>query len=183
MRAVRRSEVLDYESYGDIREQSRKKAIEAKALRRVQLGSYLSLCFENTETTRHQIQEMIWMERLVRELSIQALLAQFNSLLGTSGDLSATLFVEIEDRSLCQLLLGLHKQVASHVYLEMADGSRCYAVLSEEAMADERPAATQFVRFEVAGRCPRALGCELEDFAARCELPSSLVEALCLDLS
>jgi len=182
MRAVRRDELLDYESYGEIRAQRRRRAIEEKAVRRVQLGDCLSLCFENAETIRHQVQEMIWIDRLVREASIVTLLGQFNGLL-SEGSLSATLFVEVADRDRCRALLEAHAQLASHVYVEMADGTRRFAIMSEEAKGDDRPTATQFLRFEVGGECPRAVGCDLGDFAWHQQMTPETIDALLRDLS
>jgi hypothetical protein len=182
MRALSRRDLLDYESYGDIREQRRKQAIEHKALRRVQLGRYMSLCFENTETIRHQVQEMIWIDRMVREGSIDALISESNRQL-LLGALSATLFIEIDDRAQCLHMLSRHPNVASRVYVETSNATRCYAIVSEEAKADERPAATQFLGFELRGQEPRAVGCDLGEFACHSELNASVVSALLSDLS
>ena len=71
MKAVHRSEILDYVTYTEQRDQIRDAAIEAKRLRRVLVGDYLAFMFENRETVRYQILEMVRVEQIVKEAEIQ----------------------------------------------------------------------------------------------------------------
>ena len=97
MKPVERSEIVDYATYEDTRDEFRAGVIEAKAPRRVHIGQYLTLLFENHLTIRYQIQEMIRAERMVRESDIQHEIHTYNELLGSAGEFGCTLLIEIDD--------------------------------------------------------------------------------------
>jgi hypothetical protein len=65
--------------------------------RRVHVGPHLTVLFENHETVRYQVQEMMLAERIVRETDVQHELDTYTELLGGPGELSATLLIEIEE--------------------------------------------------------------------------------------
>ena len=65
MKRVTRQEILDYVTYEEQRKQIREKIMKIKELRRINVGGVLSFLFENTDTVRYQIQEMIRVERIV----------------------------------------------------------------------------------------------------------------------
>ena len=71
MKHVSRKEILDYVTYEDHRSEIREKIMKIKELRRINVGGILSFLFENIDTVRYQIQEMIRVERIVkRQISI-----------------------------------------------------------------------------------------------------------------
>ena len=57
---VKRNEIVDYATYEDTRDGFRAEVIKAKALRRIHIGDYLTLLFENHLTIRYQIQEVVY---------------------------------------------------------------------------------------------------------------------------
>ena len=59
MKPVERNEIIDYVTYEEQRDAVRYEAMGAKALRRVHIGEYLTLLFENHLTMKYQIQEMV----------------------------------------------------------------------------------------------------------------------------
>ena len=81
-RKVARSELLDYQTYDDQRDGLRDEIMRIKQPRRIHLGDELTFLFENTETIRYQIQEMMRAERIVKEAAIQHELDTYNGLLG-----------------------------------------------------------------------------------------------------
>jgi len=87
MRPIARDEIVDYATYEDGREAFRARVLTAKHPRRVHLGEYLTLLFENPLTVRYQIQEMIRVERIVREAAVRHEIDTFNELLGGVGEL------------------------------------------------------------------------------------------------
>jgi len=78
MKLVRREELLDWMTWSDRRPQVLPAILAAKSVRRVHLGDELTLLFENADTVRYQIQEMMRVERLVRESDIQHELETYN---------------------------------------------------------------------------------------------------------
>ena len=65
MREVTATEILDPTAYAGLREAFREQIIEYKRSRRVELGPKLTFVFENRRTVRWQIQEMVYVERIV----------------------------------------------------------------------------------------------------------------------
>ena len=59
MKRVNRQEILDYVTYEEQRDRLRKKIMKIKELRRINVAGVLSFLFENTDTVRYQIQEML----------------------------------------------------------------------------------------------------------------------------
>ena len=97
MKPVERKEIIDYVTYEEQRDAVRDEAMAAKALRRVHIGEYLTLLFENHLTMRYQIQEMVRVERLVKEADIQHEIDTYNEVLGGEGEFGCTLLIEIDD--------------------------------------------------------------------------------------
>ena len=97
MQPVRREEILDYVTYGEQREQIRAAVLKIKEPRRIHLGPHMTFLFENRDTVRYQIQEMVRVERLVKESEIQHEIETYNELLGGPGELGASLLVVIDD--------------------------------------------------------------------------------------
>jgi hypothetical protein len=93
MDTVQRSEIIDYQSYEDVRPEFQKKVMMEKSRRRVHVGEWFTFLFENALTVRYQIQEMMRVEKIVREKDILHELQTYNSLLGASGELGCTLLI------------------------------------------------------------------------------------------
>ena len=97
MKLVQRHEVVDFATYEDGRQQFRSEVLRVKAARRVHIGEYLTLLFENHTTVLYQIQEMMRTERIVRESDILHEINTYNELLGRDGELGCTILIEIDD--------------------------------------------------------------------------------------
>lgn len=98
MTPLAKGDLLSYEAYGPRRHSFRQRIIELKQHRRLSVGDTVSLLFENRETIRFQIQEMIHAERIIDPDKVQDELDVYNALLPGDGELSATFFIEIGDR-------------------------------------------------------------------------------------
>ena len=67
MKPVTRDEILDYVTYTEQRDQIRPAVLAAKAPRRIVVGDgTLTFLFENRDTVRYQVQEMMRVERIVK---------------------------------------------------------------------------------------------------------------------
>jgi hypothetical protein len=69
--------------------------IALKRRRRVGVGPVITVVFENRETVRFQIQEMVRAERIATDAGVQQELDAYNPLIPEPGTLSATLFIEL----------------------------------------------------------------------------------------
>ena len=63
------------------------------------MGDNISLVFENRDTVIFQIQEMLRAERITDLDKIREEIAVYNELIPNPGELSATMFFEIEDQT------------------------------------------------------------------------------------
>ena len=158
MKRVTRQEILDYVTYEEQRDKLRKKIMKIKDLRRINVGGVLSFLFENTDTVRYQIQEMIRVERIVKETDILHEIKTYNELLGNSGELGCTLLIEIDDSEERQEKLIQWLDLPNHLYLSLEDGSRIRASFDERQIGDSRLSSVQYIKFNMGARGPRAGG-------------------------
>ena len=86
-------DVLPWREYEKIRMNEIRKISEIKKSRRIELGDRLSLLFENKDTVLHQIQEMIYLDRLEKEKDIEEVIGIYSSLLPGNGKIKATLYI------------------------------------------------------------------------------------------
>jgi len=179
---VKRSEIVDYVTYEDIRGRFRAQVMKAKELRRVHLGEYLTLLFENHLTVRYQIQEMIRAERIVRESDIVHEIDTYNELLGSEGELGCTLLIEIEDAALRDRKLQEWRSLPEKIYAVLEDGTRIAARFDERQRGDGRLSSVQYLKFKTRGAVPVAIGVDLDDLRNETLLKHDQREALRADL-
>lgn len=182
MAPVERAEILDFLTYADRREAIRASVLAAKALRRVHLGEHLTLLFENRETIRYQVQEMVRAEQLVRESDIRHELDTYNAVLGGEGELGCTLLIEIPDPALRPTLLRRWRGLPAHLHMTFTDGTRVAARFDPEQMNEEKLSSVQFLTFAVGTRVPAALLVDLPGLLAAAPLPPATQRALLEDL-
>lgn len=182
MKKVQRSELLDFVTYGEQRDRIRASAMAAKDLRRVHLGPHLTFLFENHETTRYQVLEMMRSEQMVRESDIQHELDTYNGLLGGEGELGATLLIEIDDAAARPELLRKWRDLPRRVAMTFEDGSETFASVDEDQFNEEKASSVQFLRFQVKGRAPKGLKAEHTAYAAEVDFSEAQRAALLADL-
>ena len=171
MRKVKREEILDYVTYNERRDRIRESVLKVKAPRRVHLGSYLTFLFENTETIRYQIQEMMRAEQIVKEEAIQHEIKTYNELIGEEGELGCVLLIEIADAQIrpqkLREWLGLQKKI----YLVLDSGERVYAMWDKRQIDDEKLSSVQYLKFDTSGITPKGIGVNHPEL--QCELDLS----------
>jgi hypothetical protein len=182
MRPVKREELLDYQTYKDGRDLSRAKVLEQKAPRRVHVGKVLTFLFENTDTIRYQVQEMMLAERMVRETDIQHELETYNELLGGKGELGATLLIEIEDPAERDEKLRKWLELPKHLYAKLEDGSKVYARFDDRQVSDGKLSSVHYLKLDVKGRAPVAIGSDHAGLTAETVLTPEQKKALDEDL-
>ncbi len=160
MRKVRREELLDDVTYDERRPVLRAEAMAVKASRRVHVGEHLTFLFENHATIRYQIQEMMRAERMVREADIAHELETYNGLLGGPGQLAASLLIEIEDPAERDEKLRALRDLPGHLYARLDDGRVVRPSYDAGQVGDDRLSSVQYLKLEVGGKPPLALGCD-----------------------
>ncbi len=87
----------------------------------------MTLVFEDRDTIRFQIQEMLRVERIVQPEKVQHEIETYNALLPGAGEVAATLFIEITDKDQIKPVLDRFMGIDTgrHVWMEMAAASGC----------------------------------------------------------
>jgi hypothetical protein len=143
------SDILNIADYEKQRPEYRKRIIEAKRNRRIQVGPCMTFVFENRATVLFQIQEMVRTERLVHEEHIQHEIDTYNRLLPSPNELSATLLIDITEaekiRPMLDSLIGLPKK---SVYFVIGE-KEIEATFDEEQSEEGRISAVQYIRWKL----------------------------------
>jgi hypothetical protein len=199
-RQLRLEDIAEARAYERERDSFRSAVIELKRKRRVAVGPVVTLVFENRETVRFQIQEMVRAERLYSDEAIQAELETYNPLIPDPGELSASLFIELTNRTEMEhwlpRLVGIETAVRLEIHPPTDTDSRPVVipcVVDEEHAAnltrEQMTAAVHFVRFELtppqvdAFRTGRvAVAIDHPEYQERTEIGESTRDSLTEDL-
>jgi len=183
MRPVERSELLDYQTYDERRPEIRERVLRAKKPRRIHLGEHLTFLFENRDTVRYQVQEMMRAERLVKEAEILHELATYNELLGGPGELGCSLLIEIDDPKLRDEKLRAWRTLPEHLYVVLEGGKKSRAKFDPRQVGEDRLSSVQYLKFDTGKKAPIAIGVDHPALAAEVELTSEQRAALAADLA
>ena len=149
MEPITRDDIVDIAEYERIRPAFRKHVVEMKKNRRLPVGDRMTLVFENRDTVRFQIQEMMRVERMVDENAIRHEIETYNQLIPGKRELSATMLIEIQEygriKEYLDALVGLTRDC---VFLEV-NGDRVAAAFDEDQSEDGRISAVQYIRFRM----------------------------------
>lgn len=139
-------DIVGNAAYEKKREQSRQRIIEIKRRRRVSVGDQVTLVFENRDTVIFQIQEMMRAERISDLDKIREEIDVYNELIPAPGELSATLFLEIEDQTHLREDLLKFLGIDESVYLKVGNHS-IHARFEEGHSKEDKISAVQYVKF------------------------------------
>ena len=95
-KVITRADLMDFEEYVAVRKERKRLISELKKNRRIPVGPDATFYFESFDTMRHQIQEMLYIER-GGEQQIDDELNAYNSLVPNGSELVATLMFEIDN--------------------------------------------------------------------------------------
>lgn len=148
MKLVTPQELLSAADYEEQRTEIRRRIIALKKRRRITVGEYITLVFENRETVLFQIQEMLRTERIFAPEKIQEECDVYNALLPGIDELSATLFIEITDSDKIQELLDSLKGIDNSDIVAISIGmEKIFANFEAGHSNEEKISAVHFVRF------------------------------------
>lgn len=182
MRKVTRDDLLDLQQYEQQRHEIRAHILGVKAARRIHVGKSLTFLFENTETIRYQVLEMIRSERLVADKDIEHELTTYNELIGDAGELGCTLLIEIEDPAERAEKLVAWRALPDHLYLRLSNGEQARAQIDERQRDEQKVSAVQFLKFDCGSSEPVAVGCDLPALMVETPLTDAQRAALAADL-
>jgi len=171
-------DILDVRAYERDRAEFRRRIIALKERRRVHLGTFVSMVFENRDTIRSQIQEMARVERLATDEEIQVELDIYNPMIPSAGRLCATLFIELNSdeamREWFPRLAGIERSIV----IRLADGSEVRSTPEAQHESQltraDTTSAVHYLHFQFTPSQIDALASG--PAFVRCELPSYLEE-------
>ena len=148
MKPLLQTDLLSMTDYERQREQFRSHIIALKQRRRISVGPLITLIFENRETLRFQTQEMIRVEHILDPHKVQDELDVYNALMPESGELSATLLIEITEQDRMKEWLDVFMGLDHGETLAIRAGSQQIFGQFEGGHSHEtKISAVHFVRF------------------------------------
>ena len=156
VRAIKRSDIKGPAMYAHIRDDYRNRVIELKRPRRVLIGEWVELVFDNRHTLTLQIEETCRLENLTTDAQIQDEIDVNNPLMPTETELAATLFIALpQDEHIkdnLKKLVGLDEHVVLHI------GPHAIRATFEAGRStDEKISAVQYTRYPLSAEAKAAL--------------------------
>ncbi|MCA9773538.1 MAG: DUF3501 family protein, partial [Myxococcales bacterium] len=186
MKPLTRADILPLAEYQAIRDDFRRRIIGVKKFRRVSVGPHVTAVFENRETIRFQIQEMLRAEGIAEAEKIDAEIETYNTLLPAPGELSATVFLEYtsdeELRTVMPRLLGIEE----HLKFLLPGGRAVPATFEPGRSTEDRTSSVHYCRFpfDAAARAAFTSGGEVflaidtDAYRERARLHAEVIRAL-----
>jgi hypothetical protein len=189
---ITRDSLLTLEAYSKIRQSSKPEAIAHRRLRSVRLGEHITVQFEDENTIRRQIQEMLHIEKIFDEEGIQSEIEAYDPLVPDGSNWKATMLIEYPDpherkRELARLI-----GVEDRMFVEVEGHPRVYAIADEDLDRenDEKTSSVHFVRFEFTPAMKKAilagavvkLGCDHTNYPAHVQIAPETLASLAGDL-
>ena len=192
MSTITRDSLLTLEAYAKIRKASKPEAIAHRRLRSVRLGEHMTLQFEDEQTIRRQIQEMLHIEKIFDEEGIQSEIDAYGPLVPDGSNWKATMLLEYPDpherkRELARLI-----GVEDRLFVEVEGQGRVYAIADEDLDREnaEKTSSVHFVRFEFGDAQRQAIragaavkiGCDHTNYPAHVAVAPETLASLAGDL-
>tara|TARA_B100000700_G_C14896602_1_gene785330 strand:- start:379 stop:930 length:552 start_codon:yes stop_codon:yes gene_type:complete len=182
MNTIKREEIIDYLTYEEKRSIIRENVMKIKEHRRINVGGVLSFLFENRDTIRYQIQEMMRIERIVKEEDIQHEINTYNEILGHHGELGCTLLVEIDDTEERNKKLSEWIDLPNHIFLKLEDDTKIFAKFDPRQIGESRLSSVQYIKFDTKGLLPISIGSDFKLFQGETIFTEEQKRALLDDL-
>ncbi len=189
---ITRDSLMSLEAYDKHRKAHKAERIAHRRLRSVHLGQHLNLQFEDEQTVRVQIQEMLRIEKIFDEDGIQAEIDAYAPLVPDGSNWKATVLIEYPDPNERRRELARLIGIEDRLFVEVEGHARVYAIADEDLDREneEKTSAVHFVRFEFSDPMRRAilagasvkLGCDHTNYPAHVEIPPETLVSLAGDL-
>jgi hypothetical protein len=153
------SDLMGLEHYSRDRAAIRARIIEYKKNRTVHVGPHATWVFEDRETIRYQVQEMLRAERIFEAEGIQGELDAYNPLIPDGSNWKVTFLIEYTDENERRVALSKLKGIEDRCWVQVADFDRVHAIADEdlERENEEKTSAVHFLRFELTAPMSKAV--------------------------
>ena len=184
--------LMTLEAYSKYHKANKPQIIARRRLRSVRLGEHINLQFEDEQTVRYQIQEMLRIEKIFEEEGIQQEIDAYAPLVPDGTNWKATLMIEYIDVNERKRELARLIGVEDRMFVEVEGHDRVYAIADEDLDREneEKTSAVHFVRFELTAPMRAAvlagaavkLGCDHTHYPAHLQVPPETLASLAGDL-
>jgi hypothetical protein len=185
--------LLSLEAYARERNAYRSRVIAHKKLRTVHAGEHVTLIFEDEQTVRYQVQEMLRIERIFEEDGIRGELEAYNPLIPDGGNWKATMLIEYPEAEERRRRLAELKGIEDRTWVQVEGCAKVFAIADEdlERENEEKTSAVHFVRFELDAKMRQALkqgaglavGVDHANYRASVTVPADVRASLAGDLA
>ena len=141
-------DIQDLRAYERERESFRARMIAVKERRRVAIGTLVTVMFENRDTMRLQIQEMLRAEKVMSDDGVLEELNAYNPMIPELGQLCVTLFIELTSDEAVREWLPKLAGIEKSVQIRLSDGTIIRGTLDAQHEAGlTRPEITAAVHY------------------------------------
>lgn len=143
-------DLFKLEHYSKIRDEFRTSAIEHRRKRQIAVGPNCTFSFEDIQTIKYQIQEMLYIEKSTSPLDIQHEIDAYSPLVPKGTNLCATMTLEFGDPEIRKTMLQILVKCENTVFIRIAGHPRVYAYADEdlERSTEQKTSSVHFLRFE-----------------------------------
>ena len=146
---IEKTDILSRDEYKIKRKGLREKMVLRKKFRRVDIGPYVTMYFENKDTIIHQINEMVYIEDGGEQQIDDEILA-YKSLVPNGRELIATVMVEIDNpikrAEFLSKMGGFEETINIKIHDKDIKGKA--ELDGDRTTADGKASSVQFVHFE-----------------------------------
>ncbi|HBQ95541.1 MAG: DUF3501 family protein [Firmicutes bacterium] len=146
MKPLTLADIMPIEDYVKTRDPFRRRVIDVKKIRRVDVGPRVSVVFENRDTMKFQVQEMCRIEHITQPELIQQELDVYNDLLPVGHAIGATLLIALNTGDNMPEILRQLSGVEEHVYLE-GQNLRIHAQAEAGRSTEEKTSSVHYLTF------------------------------------
>jgi Protein of unknown function (DUF3501) len=145
------TDLMTLEQYARERAAFRRRVLDHKRNRQLQVGPNTTWSFEDRLTVQYQIQEMLRVERIFEPEGIAEELAAYNPLIPDGRNWKVTLLIEFADPEERRRQLATLRGIETRCWVQVAGHARAPAIADEDLPREneEKTSAVHFLRFEL----------------------------------
>ena len=149
MKKLLATDLLSLEEYDKSRQQIKSDLMLHKKNRSIKIGDNVLILFEDYETIKYQVQEMLRIEKIFKAKDIQEEISAYESLIPDGDNLKATMLIMYTDVNERKVMLNRLFDLENSIWLSIDNSKRIFAISDEdlERSRDEKTSAVHFLRF------------------------------------
>ena len=151
MKKLTTEDMLSLEEYDKSREEIKSNLMSHKKNRSIKIGDNVLLLFEDYQTIKYQVQEMLRIEKIFKQKDIQEEISAYEALIPDGNNLKATMLIMFTDVNERKVMLNRLHDLENNVWLSVDNSKRIFAISDEdlERSREEKTSAVHFLRFQL----------------------------------